>query len=419
MWMVANYEIHTGGDFLISVGIDVSKEKSTVCLMKPYGEILLAPREVKHTRSGLTKFEKELSLYDEEIHVTMEATGNYHLPIFQFLKSNGYSVYVINPLEMKRYRCQGLRNPKTDRIDALTIAQYGIDYWYRPIRDCVTEEKRSELKLLGSQYLSFMKVRTERCLALCHLMDRTLPGIYGILDDFNRNNGKDKRCDFVYDFYHCDCITKYSETKFCEKYRLWTKKKGYHFREEEARQLYSTAKDSIPTLSASENTKLIVREVVNVLRETNKSLYDILSQMRELAKQMPEYETVMSMKGVGESIGPRLIAEIGDPRRFHSAKALIAYAGIDAPPYQSGKFNGTERHMSKRGSKIMRKLGFELLDSINKHRELYTDDPVCSYFIKKRAEGKPYRVAMFAAYNKFLRVYHSRVCAALDKIENN
>ena len=132
---------------------------------------------------------------------------------------------------------------------------------------------------------------------------------------------------------------------------------------------------------------------------------------------MPEYSTVMAMKGVGDSIGPRLIAEIGDPRRFHSAKALIAYAGIDAPPYQSGKFIGTERHMSKRGSKIMRKLGFELMDSINKHQTSYAGDPVCEYFLKKRAEGKAYRVAMFAAYNKFLRIYHSRVSEVLNTFD--
>ncbi len=113
---------------------------------------------------------------------------------------------------------------------------------------------------------------------------------------------------------------------------------------------------------------MMVREIVTVLRAVNISLYHILSQMKVLAKQMPEYETVMSMKGIADSIGLRLIAEIGDPRRFHSAKALIAYIGIEAPPSQSGKFTGTERHMSKRGSKILRKRGFELMDSINKHQ---------------------------------------------------
>lgn len=403
---------------MISVGIDVSKGKSVICAMKPYGEILMNPREYKHTKTDLQDLVAHLNKYDEELHIVMEATGSYHLPITTYLRQSGFIVYIINPLEMKRYRCQGIRNPKTDRIDAMIIAQYGIDFWHRSRIDYSLEKTREELKILGTQYLSFMKARQLRSNALCDIMDRTMPGIYGLLDDFNRNTGKDKLCDFMYDFYHCECILKYSENKFCDRYQSWTKKKGYRYRETEARQLYLIAKESIPTLPASENTKLIVREIVSVLREINNSLYNILSQMRILAKQMPEFDAVMEMKGVGESIGPRLIAEIGDPRRFHSAKALIAYAGIDAPPYQSGKFIGTERHMSKRGSKIMRKLGFELIDSVNKHREGYQEDPVCQYFFKKRAEGKPYRVAMFAAYNKFLRIYHSRVSAVLNEYES-
>lgn len=132
---------------------------------------------------------------------------------------------------------------------------------------------------------------------------------------------------------------------------------------------------------------------------------------------MPEYNTVLSMGGVGETLAPRLIAEIGDPRYFHSAKALVAYAGIDAPPYQSGQFTGTKRHISKRGSSTLRKIGYELLDSINKHQRYLTDDTVCQFFLKKRAEGKPYRVSMIAAYNKFLRIYHSRVSKVLSESE--
>ena len=77
------------------------------------------------------------------------------------------------------------------------------------------------------------------------------------------------------------------------------------------------------------------------MRHTLK-IYLILKQMRELAKMMPEYNTVISMGGIGESLAPRLIAEIGDPRYFHSAKALIAYAGIDAPPYQSCSSNSPD-----------------------------------------------------------------------------
>ena len=400
---------------LISVGVDVSKGKSTICILKPYGEVLMSPNDYEHTQRDLKKLVDQMDSFEDEIHVTMEATGNYHYPIATYLKKRDYDVRIVNPLEMKRYRCQGIRNPKTDSIDAIMIAQYGIDFWFRSFQEYVASDERMELKTLGMQYFKTMKTRQDRCLVLESVIDRTLPGIGGILNDYDKNTGKDKKSDFVYDFYHADKITVYSEKRFCDKYASWSKKKGYRYSEKEARQLYSIAKDSIPTLPSSENTKLIVQDAVKILREVDASLYDILTRMNEIAKCMPEYATVMEMKGVGVSIGPRLIAEIGDPRRFHSAKALIAYAGIDAPPYQSGKFTGTERHMSKRGSRIMRKIGFELMDTINKHQKLYAGDPVCDYFLAKRSEGKKYRVAMFAAYNKFLRIYHARVSSVLNE----
>ena len=406
--------------FMISVGIDVSKGKSTVCAAKPYGEVLMTPKDFKHTKNDLDSLVKQLSRFKEEIHIIMEATGNYHLPIYQYLKSKGYQVAIINPLEMKRYRCQGIRNPKTDKIDSYIIAQYGIDFWYRFKPNSDMEESRAELRMLGTQYTSYMRIRTMRCQDLCHILDRTMPGVYGLLDDFNRNNGQDKLCDFAEKYWHSDNITKYSEKVFVERYLSWLKKKGYRPNENEARQLYFIAKNAIPTLDSKlSSTKLLVQEAVNVLREVDSSLYDILNQLKTLSKMMPEYETVLSMKGIGETLAPRFIAEIGDPRRFHSAKALIAYAGIDAPPYQSGQFIGTKRHISKRGSANLRKLGYELMDSINKHQKLYAGDHVCEYFMKKRTEGKPYRVAMIAAFNKFLRIYHSRVSEVLNEHDKN
>lgn len=404
---------------MISVGIDVAKGKSTICVITRYGEILLSPKDYKHTIDDLDYFSQKLSKYNEEIRIIMEATGNYHFPIYHYFKEKGYFISVINPLEMKRYRCQGIRNPKTDRIDSMIIAQYGIDYWYRTKPQNDRSEARQELKFLGRQYEQYMKVRVARCQALNAILDQTMPGIYGILNDFDKNNGKDKLCDFVYDFWHRDNIIKSSEKVFIKKYLNWLNKKGYRQNESEARQLYQIAKTSIPTLpSSSETTKLLVQEAVNVLREINNSLYIILKQMRGIAKTFPEYNTVISMGAIGESLAPRLIAEIGDPRYFHSAKALVAYAGIDAPPYQSGQFVGNQRHISKRGSSTLRKIGYEILDSVNKHQSQLKDDPICQYFLKKRTEGKAYRVAIMASFNKFLRIYHSRVSKVLNDMEN-
>ena len=402
---------------MISVGIDVSKGKSTICALKPYGEILLSPKEYKHTTPDLDALYQKVSCFKEEIHFVMEATGTYHLPVSSYLKEKGYEVIIVNPLEMKRYRCQGIRNPKTDKIDAAIIAQYGIDFWYRKNESLAMDEQREELRFLGMQYQKFMKVRTDRCIALCDLMDRSMPGVYAYLDGYNKNTGKDRLCDFVEIYWHRDLILKYSEKRFIERYEKWAHKKGYRINANEACQLYALAQNGIPTLNADETTHMVISGAISLLRDANASLFSILNRMRELAKQLPEYETVMAMGGVGDSLGPRLMGEIGDPRRFHDAKALIAYAGIDAPPYQSGQFTGTKRHISKRGSKVLRKIGFELMNTINTHQRFYPEDPVCVYFLKKRAEGKHYRVAMFAAYNKFLRIYHARVSEVLDSIE--
>ena len=60
--------------------------------------------------------------------------------------------------------------------------------------------------------------------------------------------------------------------------------------------------------------------------------------MLTLASQLPEYPIVMRMFGVGPVLGPQLMAEIGDVRRFDRKQSLVAFAGVDAPPCQSGTF---------------------------------------------------------------------------------
>ena len=124
---------------------------------------------------------------------------------------------------------------------------------------------------------------------------------------------------------------------------------------------------------------------------------------------------VMGMFGVGPALGPQLMAEIGDVRRFHSKKALVAFAGIDAPPYQSGQMEVRSRSISKRGSSALRRTLFLVMSSIL--RRSPADEPVYQFMDKKRAEGKPYRVYMMASANKFLRIYYATVKQHLDRLE--
>lgn len=153
---------------------------------------------------------------------------------------------------------------------------------------------------------------------------------------------------------------------------------------------------------------MLVQEAVKVLLQTEKSLHTILTRMKELAKELKEYTIIRAMPGVGEKLAPRLIAEIGDIRRFHSGGALIAYAGLDSPPYESGKFSASKRKISKRGSSVLRKTGYEIMKCLKTVKPI-NDDAVYKYILKKEAEGKAKKVAKIAGLNKFLRIYYARV----------
>ena len=375
---------------MVSVGIDVSKGKSTVCLMRPFGEIAAGPMEISHVDSELKALVKLMKSMNDEVKVVMEATGIYHLPVLTYLKDSGIFTAVINPYQMKQYRVQGLRRVKTDKADSMTIAKYGLDNWDE-LKDFVSSEDRyRELSLLSRQYRHYMRIHVASLLELTHILDYTMPGVKKEFNSWNPESGRDKLADFVEKYWHYDNIRKKSERQFVESYLNWAKKKG------------------IPTLPADQTTKMLVIQAIEVLRRVDETLNTILARMQEIAKALPEYPVVRSMGGVGDVLAPKLIADIGDVRRFHNSKALIAYAGIDAPPYQSGQFTGTNRNISKRGSSAIRKTGYEVMRVLKSHPEP-EDGAVYQFILKKESEGKPKKVAKMAGLNKFLRIYYARV----------
>ena len=407
--MENNYKFIDRRHQMISVGIDVSKGKSTICIMKPYGEIITNPFEINHVEKDMAEFTTMLLRFDDEVKVVMEATGIYHLPVVTYLQEKGLFTSIINPFVMKEYRCQGLRRVKTDKQDAITISNYGIDHWFKLKNYEAVAQIYEELKLLGRQYRHFMEMRIESVQNLTHLLDYTMPGIKTLLQGWNETNGKDKLSDFVEEYWHFDNITKKSEKQFMNSYIKWAQKKGYHQSQDKAHKIYSLAQESIPTLSSNTpSVKMLVQEAVRVLREVDATLMKILTQMQSLSKTLPEYPVVRAMGGVGDVLAPKLIAEIGDVRRFHNGKALIAYTGIDAPPYQSGQFVGTERKISKRGFSALRKIGYEVMRCLKTHSAI-KDNAVYKFILKKESEGKSKCSAKIAGLNKFLRIYYARV----------
>ena len=392
---------------MTSVGIDVSKGKSTVCILRPYGEIIMSPREFEHTESSMNELIQIVSAVDDEVRIVMESTGSYHFPVATALQEANLFVAVINPIVMKRYATTAVRKGKTDKLDSVKIANYGLDYWLHLEQHKLPEEAYAELKLLGRQYHHYNEMKVKAKLALFCLLDRTMPGIKDYLK--NTTNSQDKVSDFVEKWWHFDCITKHSETFFVSSYCKWAKEKGYRQDQAKATKIYALAKNGIPTLSArSQAAELSVREAVRTLRAIEVTLHSIISEMDKISRALPEYQTVRAMKGVGDVMTPRLIAEIGDVKRFYSGSALVAYAGIDAPPHQSGKFEGTNRKISKRGSPYLRKTCYEVMRYL-KNTKPTEDSAVYDFILKKEAEGKPKKSAKIAGINKFLRIYYARV----------
>lgn len=142
--------------------------------------------------------------------------------------------------------------------------------------------------------------------------------------------------------------------------------------------------------------------------------------MNDLASTLPEYNTVLSMYGVGQSLGPQLIAEIGDVNRFTRREALTAFAGVDPGKDDSGQVVHKSGHSSKCGSARLMKTLFQIMEVMLKVGP--RDDGLVSQFLfKKKAENKPYLVYMTAGANKFLRVYYGKVKECLrnqDKSES-
>ena len=390
-----------------AVGIDISKGKSMVAVMRPFGEVVCAPFEISHTDKDLTDLAKMLKSLPGETRVVMEATGSYHLPVAWMLQSAGLYVSVVNAVLVHDYGNNSLRRAKTDKKDAVKLANYALDRWLSLPKFVPEEENRQLLKTCYRQYQQYSKVHTALKNNLISLLDTVFPNVNRLFTSPARDDGSEKWVDFVDSFWHKDCVSKLSVKAFSAKYKKWCGKHGYYFSEQKAMEIHAAAKSAVAAMPQTDVTKCFVQQAVSALQACSKALAELGKQMLSLASSLPEYPVVMKMFGVGPTLGPQLMAEIGDVRRFHSKKALVAYAGIDSPPDDSGQVVGKHKKMSKVGSPALRRTLFLVVSVYLQNSPM--DQPVFQFLNRKRAEGKPYKVYMMASANKFLRIYYATV----------
>lgn len=390
-----------------AVGIDVSKGKSMVAILRPYGEIVSLPHEVKHTSEQIDELIHEIQSLEGDSRIVLEHTGRYHEAIARQLSDAGLFVSAVNPKLIKDFGSGTLRKVKTDKADAVKIARYALDSWPNLKQYGYMDELRDQLKTMNRQFAYYMKLKVAMKNNLISLLDQSFPEANTFFESPVRNDGSQKWVDFVYTYWHIDCIRDMTLMAFMEHYRKWCKRKGYIFQSEKAKEVYKTISNLIPILPKDDMTKFLIRQAVEQLNAISAAVETLRTNMNDIASQLPEYPVVLDMKGVGTSLGPQLMAEIGDVTRFTHKGALAAFAGVDPGVKQSGTYEQKSVRTSKRGSPLLRKTLFQIMECLL--MTMPEDDSVYAFMNKKRSEGKPYYVYMTAGANKFLRVYYGRV----------
>ena len=391
---------------MIAVGIDVSKSKSTVAILDSYGTVLATPFNMAHTQPEMTALASRLKAFNEPVTILLEYTGHYHYPVLKKLQEEGFPVCVVNPYQMKKYGDVEIHKAKTDKKDALRIATFALEKSYRLVPYSFMEQKYEDLKFLSRQYQQRISFVTKLKVQLINLLDQTMPGITKILELRSRNPEKCALLLFIKRFKSFDEIQRIGKTRFLSAYTTLMKKTPDRYAPKKGLAIYELARESITTRGEDPYIWAAQDQCVDLLSTAQNAADEIITQMQNIAETIPEYKVLRAMNGVGDRLGPVILAEIGDIRRFHSAKALNSFAGNDAPPYQSGQFESRNRHISKRGSSALRKACFEVMQALKLTKP--QDDPVYLFMLKKEQEGKPYNVAKMAGVNKFLRIYYAR-----------
>jgi transposase len=378
--------------FKLFVGIDVSKEKFDVCCIDSTGEKLFRlSTEMK--RSGFEELNKKLSSVGgsrESVVIGMESTACYHIPLFSFLTSEGYSVVVINPLLISNYMKLQLRKTKTDKKDAQVIAQYLNEqreaYSQSSMRSDITD-----LRDLSRQRESLVDQMTALKVDIKRILSVTFPELERITNIFTKSMLR-----LLSQYPSASAIKSTRRTKIAKALIPGSYGKQT---DESVDAIRNAAKTSIGIVSHTK--EIVLKQKISILIQLEEHLQELSEILIEHCQsQMGEnVEILTSMKGIGNNSATNFLVELGggvEPYKSH--KQVIAMAGIDPSIYQSGKHEGKGR-ISKRGNRHLRRVIWQMSTKVIMYNDLFKE-----YYLKRKEDGLPYKMAVLATAHKLIRV---------------
>lgn len=381
-------------------GIDVSKHQHEVCMLDPEGECVLRLR-ISNNLKGfekLLKALKTLEINPDNVLLCLEATGHYWLSLFSFLEHRGFQLHVINPIQSDALRNLYVRKAKTDTKDALLLA------------DMVRLGFTSQTKLAPETTLKLQTLSRAR-FSFVHQVAGLKNQILGILDRIFPEYAKCFSSVFVQTSR--ELLKTYTEPEelaqvdLAELTQFLAKHSRGRLGQDRAEQIKSLAQGTVGIRLALDAFTLQLRllvEQVSFIEDQISTIEEAMDQvMEELRPEGADYRHVLeTIPGIGPVLAASIIGEIGDIDRFRSAKALVAFAGLDATVRSSGQFEGTKNRMSKRGSPVLRhSLWLAAVSARRFNPELK------EYYELKRSQGKHSNIATGAVARRMAHLVHS------------
>jgi len=159
---------------------------------------------------------------------------------------------------------------------------------------------------LNRQYNQYIKIKVMLKNNLIALLDQTFPDVNKLFNSPPRKDGHEKWVDFASMFWHCKCVSGISENAFKDRYAKWCKKYRYNYSNSKATEIYATSYNCVSTLPKNDAAKLLVTQATNQLNTISETLATVMNEMRRLTTLLPEHDVVLSMYGVGPTLGPQL-----------------------------------------------------------------------------------------------------------------
>lgn len=383
------------------ISLDVSKGSSFYQGFKGLDEPITKPKKIEHNLEGFKELlnlkEKIKKQYNEDCVIIFESTGIYHKPLQTYLDEHDFKYTIISPLLSAKVRKSDIRGTKTDAKDCASIAKV---FYLKELRIYTKiDEIYADLKE-KSRYYDFLVDEMKRWkIEFRRLLDIIYPGLDKIFGDLY----VDYIQAFLLEYSHpeiirkrrLDTIAKFLEKKTCHK-------EAYSLRQAQIIKEY--AENCAYGCSSKSYLVNQFDTVIHNLNAQIKHLQIVLEEIIELAKTLPNYDSIASIPGIGENLAARILAEIGDISRFNNASQLVAFSGVDPQIYQSGQVSGLHLRISKKGNKKLRCLSYLAVTCMIKTSR---DTSIVDFYKKKKADGLAPKSALVASMNKLIRIIYS------------